>query len=1584
MPKPNKFLVFLSSFLIITLSIPLEVFCLPQPKEVVAGSADFKVSGNSMQVKTSDKVIINYDSFSIGEPESVNFLQPSATSCALNRVVSSIPSDILGSLSANGRIFLVNPNGIFFGPNSRIDTGSFIASTLDIANEDFLAENYNFFLKDAMLSSIVNQGEIRVADGEFVALIAPRISNEGLIQVNLGKVALASGEDVSLDFTGDGLINFAVEGSVEDALVTNKGEISADGGEVLIAVDAAKEVIEEVINNEGIIQAKSLVNDGGSIRLVGGQQGQIVNRGTIDASAKEDGANGGEINVDGSQVGQFGQVHADATRGDGGEIDIYAEDIVVLSPDSLTSANAGANGDGGEVIVFSPDTALFHKDAKIEAKGGELSGDGGFIEVSGKEHVEINGSADAGAVNGNPGEFLIDPYNVEITNANANGGFAGGLWTPAGTPSTVNEQSIEDLLDDGTNVTISTTDGGLEDGNITVSSTIDKDSCDGTTLTLDADNNIVLGVAIFEDSFPFGIDAVNLVLDATAAVDINAAVDTGGGTFTSNGTNFDNSDGGTIMVDGAAVTINNTGAVIVGSAINTGTNLIGGAISFTNPTSLTLAADLTTRGGDVTVGGAGDIIIDTSITVETAPAAGIVNAGSIDLGSSNIYANAPGYDLVLSAGHPSYAQNGGNVTIGVVDNNAGGASFLNDLSIDADGGTTDGTVTLNGNISVDDDGAGDISSVNIDCNVVLSDSVTIDTENAGDASGGSVDLSASTVSADANGYDLSIDTSTSDEFMVGGNVILGEFSNGGGFYVNDLSVTTTAGPGYTPGSLALRDNISLDTNAADTADFLVEGEGDVIIDADVTIDTEQGDDADGGWVAFSMGESKIYSNDPTYDFAIDASTDGAGCSGGGIVLGEIGNNSGGAEYVNSILLDSTGGVGGMDAPMNLFGDMGTADSPGNNIVISGMVEFLEDTTLTTDRTTNDGDLTFNGSLDGEVNFTLNIGGTTTFNGTVGANTALGEVGVGVALTINSTGPTSFESTLEIGGGEQGIVQADTAGPVTFKDDVAIFPLGTGTVFNADVVFDGLEFVMGAEPLTIGNEATDQLTLSGGPVTITTLNTFTVNSLVDGAQNLILQIDTDNPSAFNAPVGSVTPIGSGTDPALVVEIGSDQIVFASTLETASGINQVDFGADLVFQDDVTVAAGDTDSTFSDNVTFDGLTFTAAAGVTFGNDPGDAFTLSGGPTVVTTAAAGEYQTWTGTVDSAIGDTQGLTIQTGTGALTFTDLALVIGGDFALDHLVTNSDSVVQAGGIGIFTEGANGISMTVTGAGNAIDFDDGFLMSTGGPLTLQADDLILTSMAVEAAGQDVTLRPNANGREIDLGTNTAGKLGITDAELDMINADKIIIGSATSGPVTLTSDIDTANTDSMQIISGSTVDTSSNTLTEATIDIDATDDATLGVLTATGAVTVESSDGSILDGIGDTNNITAGADSTLWAKEIVGTEPEPLDVNVNGGSLSVYAEGVEDDVSVHIDGTVLPSNTLAMLNSPPGSVIFNGTVLNPGPPPPPPPPPPPTGGAPPTVQGQLNPTTGNQMPPLWLFSQTVNDGTVTPGDSPLEED
>ncbi len=492
------------------------LYALPVDGVVTAGSATIASGPNSMTInQSSQNVALNWQSFSIGQGQTVNFIQPNSSAVALNRVLGTDPSSILGSLNANGKVFLVNPNGILFGPGASVNVGGLVASTLNISDSDFMAGKYRFAGNGS--GSILNQGSIN-ADGGYVALLGANVSNEGVIAARLGTVALAAGNAVTLDVAGDGLINVTVDQGAVNALVDNGGMLRADGGHVLMTAQAAGDLLHTVVNNTGIIQAQTVENRDGTIRLLGGN---VVNSGSLDASGagaqaggridinagyatintgtlNASGAQGGQISVASHNLIEAGQYDASGTSaggsialiaanhieqtaastltadggsGTGGAIRIEAGHdawlsgsasasgkqggaIAVTAPDlilagarleasgeagggvirvgggwqgndaDLANANrtrlvdtdldvsATINGNGGTAVVWSEQETLFG--GAIKATGGALGGDGGQVEISSHGRLGFGGTVDASAPNGQNGQLLLDPKNIEI------------------------------------------------------------------------------------------------------------------------------------------------------------------------------------------------------------------------------------------------------------------------------------------------------------------------------------------------------------------------------------------------------------------------------------------------------------------------------------------------------------------------------------------------------------------------------------------------------------------------------------------------------------------------------------------------------------------------------------------------------------------------------------------------------------------------------------------------------------------------------------------------------------------------------------------------------------------------------------------------------------------------------------------------------------------------------------------------------------------------------------------------------------------------------------------------------------------
>ena len=393
--------------------------------QVTAGSAAISQTATTTQItQESSKVVINWDQFSIAGNESVNFSQPTSNSVALSRVVGEDPSQILGTLTANGQIFLVNPNGVVFGTDAVVDVSGLVASTLDIADDDFMEGN-NVFSGEG--GSVTNLGSIN-ANGGYVGLVGAQVSNEGSISAEGGTVGLAAGDRVSMDFDGDGLVTFQVDGAAVDASASNKGIISANGGTVIMTAKTAGDLMATVVSNEGVIEANSMVERDGKIILVAadevnntgdigwennhgkvvGDAGTVVNTGTLTSE-------GGSVVMAGTRVGHSGTVDASG----GGSVLLASTEQTHVSKGATIITSGSVAGDAGNAIVWSDGYTYFG--GHVDAQGGTEAGDGGEIEVSGYENLEYRGSVNALATNGETGLLLLDPTTITIVGGTSDG-----------------------------------------------------------------------------------------------------------------------------------------------------------------------------------------------------------------------------------------------------------------------------------------------------------------------------------------------------------------------------------------------------------------------------------------------------------------------------------------------------------------------------------------------------------------------------------------------------------------------------------------------------------------------------------------------------------------------------------------------------------------------------------------------------------------------------------------------------------------------------------------------------------------------------------------------------------------------------------------------------------------------------------------------------------------------------------------------------------------------------------------------------------------------------------------------------------
>ena len=304
---------------------------------VVGGVGSVSTVGNSTTInQTSQRLAIDWTKLSTAAGELLNFTQPNFQAIALNRITGSSPSIFLGSLTANGQVFILNPNGVLFGAGSQVNVGGMVASTLDMNPTNFM-NGSNTFTKTTGTASVVNQGSLTAlgsgSGGGYLALLAPEVRNEGVITATLGTVFLAAGNKVTLNLNNGSLLGYSIDEKAIGALVENKQLIKVDGGQVILSARAADAVSSGVVNNTGIIEAKSLTSVGGKILLEGDL---IIQNGTLNAS----GASGGSINIAAKTIIDAGTGSASGTTGSGGNVTYNTTQAIVQT----ASANLAANG----------------------------------------------------------------------------------------------------------------------------------------------------------------------------------------------------------------------------------------------------------------------------------------------------------------------------------------------------------------------------------------------------------------------------------------------------------------------------------------------------------------------------------------------------------------------------------------------------------------------------------------------------------------------------------------------------------------------------------------------------------------------------------------------------------------------------------------------------------------------------------------------------------------------------------------------------------------------------------------------------------------------------------------------------------------------------------------------------------------------------------------------------------------------------------------------------------------------------------------------------------------------------------------
>jgi len=386
----------------------------PEGETIIAGDVTFVHEGDHLTIYASDGSIIEYLSFDILPWETVQFIQPGDWARVLNRITGPEPTQILGTLLANGHVYIVNPAGVVFGANAVVDAAGLHAAAGHLSNEDFLAgiDRYT-----NLSGTVVNRGLVEADD---VRLLGHRVENHGVIRTDGGVIAMVAGNEIWLQRVGD-RISAVVDGrqitdlasawgagATPDATampgVLNTGTIDANGGHVLLG---AGDMYGLAVHNLGTVRSE------GGLVEVASTGGAIVNEGLLDAS----GANGGEIRVTGPSVVNAGEIRADGSSGSAGEILVAGANHTYLLDGSVVSARGTNGADGGRIVLGDGGQLVLESGAEIDARGGANGGDGGHVELAGSA-MALQGSirVDAGA-GGAQGTVGLGPFDVVINEA---------------------------------------------------------------------------------------------------------------------------------------------------------------------------------------------------------------------------------------------------------------------------------------------------------------------------------------------------------------------------------------------------------------------------------------------------------------------------------------------------------------------------------------------------------------------------------------------------------------------------------------------------------------------------------------------------------------------------------------------------------------------------------------------------------------------------------------------------------------------------------------------------------------------------------------------------------------------------------------------------------------------------------------------------------------------------------------------------------------------------------------------------------------------------------------------------------------
>ncbi|NER39233.1 MAG: CHAT domain-containing protein [Oscillatoria sp. SIO1A7] len=1377
--------------------------------QVQQNGNQFDITGGSRGGAEGANLFHSFEQFGLDANQTANFLATPELRNILGRVVGGDPSIINGLIQVSGgnpNLFLMNPSGIVFGQNASLNVpASFFATTANGIklgdNQWFAARGSNnyatlvgeprAFSFSGLNGALANFGELTVNPGQSLGLSGSSVLNAGTLTAPGGEITITAvpgtntillgqpGHLLSLEIDNSGLASLQQPTNLPSLLTNNA---STHASQVTVNSDGTVTLAGSSLNNvpttagTAIVAGNLDVSGHGALGIGHGALGTVHPSPSLPQVPQSPGLsvppfNGPQVpkspsppvsrSPDAPTVGIFGQqlgiaadIDASGAIG-GGRVFIGGDRLgegslptalnTFVGSDSNINADALTNGNGGSVIVWADNNTFF--DGTISARGGLTGGDGGFVETSGKINLNVGSSAsvDASAINGQPGEWLLDPSDITISNGSTTATvFGGRIFFAGGGSANVTPATIEASLNGGTSVTVTTASlGSGGNGDITVTDAISKTAGGEATLTLDADRhiNINSGANIISSS-----DKLNLVLEAERAISITGAtITTNGGNFTATGSSSGaegieinnstiNSGAGSITMTrtGAGIGSNNEGIEVSSSTIESNSGSIsingtGAGIGSNNEGIEVSSSTIESNSGSISItgtgagGGSNNQGIDVeSSTIES-------NSGSISITGTGSGIGSSNQGILVDNNSTIESTGSGNITL----TGFGGSGTEGNDGVEVDSASIFGRRSIvrtnSGSISITGTGAGTGSNnkgIDVQLSTIESTgggNITL-TGTGGSGTDGNDGVEVNFASVRTNGS-ISINgtgagSGSSNEGIDVGNIAIE--STGGG----NITLTGTGAAGE-PGIL-LSDS-SINPSATATGNITLTSD-----EIDIT----------GTSQIQSSGNLQIQPLTPSANITVGGSADtGTGIL--DITAGDLSTLVDGFASITIGRSDSSGTIS-IDSSGATFQDPVTLQSPsGGSIAVNGnitgtgdaSITLNKDTTLNANIVTADRDIAINGNTTLGNAASLNTGtgsGNISFNGTVDTSTTLSAIAQDLTL---DAGTGNITVTGAVGNSQAlGNLTATTSGTTQFDSTVAA---GNIQLTSGEVNFGST--VSGSGSLTIEPASASQNISIGGSSdsgSALDLTATDINNLGDGFSSIT--------------IGSAS--GSGS---ISIESGGASFKDPVTLQSPSG--SIAINGNLAGTSDASVTlAGNTNlnaniDTANQNIAINGNT-----------------TLGNAASLNTGSGSGNIDL-NGTVDSSTtlsAIAQDLTLDAGTGKITVTG---AVGNSSALGNIIANSsgttkfNSSVNSASLTTDALGSTQLNGSVTTTGTQ-SYND--LVTVIGDITLKADELDIGNTF--AGLGNLSLEPIDAGQALAVGgTGATSAWDLTAAEVSRIN-------------------------------------------------------------------------------------------------------------------------------------------------------------------------------------------------------------------------